>query len=102
DLMSQFNDPRRQHLFATHSITNTAKPVGLTYHDNAGIPLSQPTNSLVLISAFEYNPSSGNQLQEFICLTNPNPYALDLSGWKLDGGVRFTFQPGTVVPANNL
>src|SRR5262249_4198117 len=83
-LMSQFNNPRRQHLFGTHCITNTSKAVGLSWPDNAGIPLSQPSNSLVLISGFDYNPSSGNQEQEYVCLTNPNPYALDLSGWKLD------------------
>jgi hypothetical protein len=33
-------------------------------------------------------------------LINPNAFALDLSGWKLEGAVRHTFHPGTVIPKN--
>ena len=65
------------------------------------IPLSQPMNASVQIGALEYRPTSGNPLQEWLALTNANTYAVDLSGWRLEGGVRFTFKPGTVIPARS-
>lgn len=102
DLIGKFLGPRRQHLFGTHCVTNTAKPVGLSWTSNAGIPSSQPTNTAVYILAFDYNPVSGNQNEEYICLTNPNPYAVDISGWQLRGAVGFTFKPGTVMPSNSV
>ncbi len=102
DLINQFINPRRVHLYANHCITNTARPIGLALANNAGIPLSQPPNLGVTIASVEVNPSSGNQLEEFICLTNPAPIALDLSNWKLDGAVHFTFKPGTVMPSNSV
>ncbi|PYK58711.1 MAG: hypothetical protein DME21_15110, partial [Verrucomicrobia bacterium] len=39
------------------------------------------------------------QAQEYIQLSNPNGFAVDISGWNVGGGVSFTFRPGTVVPA---
>jgi hypothetical protein len=59
------------------------------------------TNDVVLsFGAFDPNPSSGTQFHEFLSLTNTNKVAIDLSGWKLDGGIRHTFAPGTVIPTN--
>jgi len=63
---------------------------------------SQPTNVFIAIAEFDFNPASRNQDHEYICLTNPNPYAVDISGWQLSGGIRFTFEPGTVIPSNSL
>lgn len=48
--------------------------------------------------AIEANPASGNQNQEFIQLTNPNSIAVDISGWRIGGGVEHTFPGGTVLP----
>lgn len=62
------------------------------------IPPSQPTNATLLIASVDANPVSGNQAEEFVRLTNPTALWLDVSNWKLDGAVRFTFKPGTVVP----
>ena len=62
----------------------------------------QPPNPVILISSLDYNPVSRNQAEEYICLTNPQPVAIDLSGWKLEGGARFTFEPGTVIPSNGV
>ncbi|MCX8157925.1 MAG: lamin tail domain-containing protein, partial [Verrucomicrobiae bacterium] len=98
-MVEQFFYPRRQHFFGKHCITNTALPIGITKANNAGIPLPQPTNAVLDIVDWEVNPASGNQDQEYICVTNRNNLALDISGWRLHGGVRFTFKPGTVVPA---
>src|SRR5204863_128853 len=85
-----------------HCITNTAKTIGLGNNLNAGIPLIQPANGFITVLGIESNPSSGNQAQEYICLTNPTPFALDISGWKLSAAVDFTFKPGTVMPSNSV
>src|SRR2546430_5169628 len=64
-----------------------------------GIPSPQPSNALVNLGQIEFNPPSGDQAQEYIQLSNPNGFAVDISGWNVGGGVSFTFRPGTVVPA---
>ena len=102
DVLLKYIKPRRIHYFATHSITNTSRSLGLTNTARAGIPLAQPTNALLNVLAVEFNPSSHNQAQEYICLTNPNGYTLDISGWKLGGAVNFTFKQGTVVGSNSV
>jgi hypothetical protein len=102
DLLQQFFYPRRQHFNGKHSVSNTGLPIGITKNLNAGIPLTQPANVFLNIVGVEFNPSSGNQQQEFVCVSNPAPFSIDVSGWKLDGGVQFTFAPGTVMPSNGV
>ncbi len=102
DLFNQFIEPRRRHWYLTHSITNTARTIGINNSNNAGIPLRQPEDAAPEILDVEFNPVSGNQAQEFLVLTNRSGLALDLSGWKLDGAVEFTFRPGTVLPSNSV
>jgi hypothetical protein len=102
DLIAQYLNPRRLHFFYTHCVINTADPIGLTWQNNAGIPTTQPTNAVIKISGFDYNPASGNQDEEYVQLSNTNSYAVDISGWQLGGGVDFTFHPGTVMPANSV
>ena len=89
-LKNDYLAPRRTNLFVTHCITNG----GL-------IPLAQPGNAVIQIAAVEFNPASGNQAEEYFCLTNPNPFAVDISGWQISGGVQLAFQPGTVMPSNS-
>lgn len=100
-LLTEFLNKRRAHFYGKHSVTNTALPVGISKTSNAGIPLAQPTNAALAIADWDYNPASGNQDQEYVRLDNPNSFAVDISGWKLDGGVQFKFQQGTVVPAGS-
>ena len=66
---------------------------------NERVPAPQPTNMLVQFTAADYNPVSGNQDEEYVRLSNTNAFAVDLSGWQLSGGVKFTLRPGTVLPA---
>jgi hypothetical protein len=81
-------------LYIDHSIHNTTNPpVG----GNAGIPDSQPADAVIHFGQYDYNPVSGNQDEEYIELINTNDYAVDISGWKLTGGVRHEFAKGTVV-----
>jgi hypothetical protein len=101
DLLNQYLTPRRNHFFSTHCVTNTSRSVGLTWSDSAGIPDTQPTNAVISIIGVDYNPASGNQDQEYICLTNANSFAVDLTGWRLGGAVSHKFTPGTVIPSNS-
>jgi hypothetical protein len=64
----------------------------------AGIPLAQPANTVINFGSFDYSPASTNQAQEYVELINTNSYAVDISGWRIEGGIQFTFPPGTVIP----
>ena len=102
DLINQFVVPRRRHWYATHSITNRARPIGISSSSNAGIPLVQPEDAALEVVDVDFNPVSADQSQEYVALTNRMPYAVDVTGWKLSGAVTFTFKPGTVVPSNSV
>ena len=64
--------------------------------------LAAPTNAQPLINfgVIEASPISGNQDEEFIQMLNANPMAVDISDWRLTGGVEHTFLAGTVLPPN--
>src|SRR5215510_6458845 len=66
----------------------------------AGIPHAQVGSPALAFGVIEFSPASSNQAQEYVELLNPNSVAVDISGWRLDRAVDFTFAPGTVVPAN--
>jgi hypothetical protein len=89
---------RRTHLFVTHNVDN-AGSYNIPGSYSALIPNDQPDNPAINFGSFEYNPASGNQDEEYIQLINPNSFAVDISGWKLAGGVEHTFLPGTVIVA---
>ena len=73
------------------------------YDDLSGLlPVSQPAETMVEIAMGEFNPVSGIQNEEFFTLINNNGYAVDLSGWKIDGAVRMTVASGTVIPAGGV
>ncbi|MCP3974127.1 MAG: hypothetical protein GY720_06515, partial [bacterium] len=59
------------------------------------------TPAQIDITAIEHDPASGNQDEEYIELSNPNGFAVDLSEWTLAGGIGFTVPPGCVIPANS-
>jgi hypothetical protein len=84
----------------------TPRPGYLLGTNIAGVGLSnalkQPFNVRLDIAGVEFNPPSGNQAQEYVCLTNPTPFALDISGWRVTGGIDYTFAPGTVIPSNSV
>ena len=65
-----------------------------------GLPDAQPAAPAMQFGAVDVLPVSGNQLEEYIEIVNPNAFAVDLSGWSVTGAVRHTFVPGTVVPAS--
>ena len=88
-LKTNYFRPRRDWIFRT-----------LVYGSGGPYLGPQPSNAVLNIAALEFNPSSGNQAEEYIQLFNPNNYAVDISGWKLSGAVDFTFRGGTVIQTN--
>ncbi len=65
-------------------------------------PLAQPPDIGLLFGELEFQPASGNQDEEYIQLINTNTIAVDISGWRLSGGIDYTFQEGVVIPAGSL
>lgn len=88
---------RRTDLFVTYATTNTARPAS-----DRLVPGPQPINVSVRVVGVDFSPSSGNQAEEYICLTNTLPAAVDISDWRLEGAVRHRFAPGTVIRSNNV
>ncbi len=64
-----------------------------------GIPHAEPLSAMIDFGAVEVSPASGNQDQEYIEFVNNNDFAVDVSNWRLSGGVDYTIQPGTVIPS---
>ncbi|MGE5609973.1 MAG: lamin tail domain-containing protein, partial [Bacillota bacterium] len=94
EIKNEYLPRKRDHFYVDHS-ENTSYP------DYAGIPTAQAAHPAIRFGAYDYNPASGNQDEEYLELKNPNSYAVDISNWRLDGGVEFEFEPGTVIPANS-
>lgn len=90
-ISNEFLPGRREFLFQTMSVTNYGE-----------IPPAQSPNASVQISDLEYRPASGNPLEEWISFTNASENAIDISGWKIAGAVRFQFKPGTVIPSHGV
>jgi hypothetical protein len=63
------------------------------------VPSAQPGDAMLSFGAIDFNPVGGNQDQEYVQITNPNAYAVDISDWVLAGEIEHTFKPGTVIPA---
>ena len=73
----------------------------ITDADVAGIPAAQIGNPAIRFDPldFDVSPTSGNQDQEYVKLHNPLDVAVDVSGWRLTGGIEHTIHPGTIIPA---
>ncbi|MEZ5299593.1 MAG: lamin tail domain-containing protein [Verrucomicrobiales bacterium] len=90
---------RRPHLLDTHLDANAAA-YAIPNSASAELPGSQPASPAITIAAADGAPASGNQEEEYIELANAESTAIDLSGWRLEGGVDFELPPGTVIEAN--
>jgi len=91
--------PRKIHLSVTHLASNSASyPTPQT--SSALLPGPEPLTAMISFGSHDGNPVSGNQDEEFIELKNYSGWAVDLSGWTLEGGVMFEFLPGTIIEAN--
>lgn len=61
-------------------------------------PLDSPA---VAIGALDFDPISDDQDQEYLELINQSPTAVDVSGWRVDGAVRFILPEGSVIPSGD-
>ncbi len=72
----------------------------LSNSDIAGIPHAQADDvSLSFGSVIDFDPSSGNQDEEYFTVVNPNDTAVDISGWRVEGSAHLEFVAGTVIGA---
>ncbi|UCG58681.1 MAG: lamin tail domain-containing protein [Phycisphaerales bacterium] len=86
-LTDTYMPARRDFLYVANSVNN-----------GGIIPYAQPDSFTIIIGAVDSNPVSHNQDEEYIQLVNPNPFAADISGWRIQRAVEHTFLPGTVMP----
>jgi hypothetical protein len=56
-------------------------------------------DSVVTFNEVMYHASTNEAALEWVELYNPMSYDMDVSGWKLRGGVEYDFSVGTLVPA---
>jgi hypothetical protein len=92
---------RMNYLTGTTGV-NHGMPYSLNFTSGSGslgVPASQAVVPAMAFGRVEANPAGGNQDEEYIELRNPGLSAVDMSGWRVEGGVRFAFAGGTVVPA---
>jgi hypothetical protein len=52
----------------------------------------QSSNPLIVINEIHYHPDENTEPVEFLELYNAGAQAIDLDGWYMDSGVRYTFQ----------
>jgi hypothetical protein len=64
------------------------------------VPGAKAQTPAVVINEINYAPSDANNPAEFIELYNDSTNAVDLSGWKFDAGVDYTFPSATTLPAH--
>ena len=74
---------------------------GLLNNDR-DIPDAFEGDPKIVFGSIETDPESENQDEEYIELINRGNQAIDLSGWRLTGGVEFEFKVGTVLSTGSL
>lgn len=99
DIWNNYVVPRREHLYVTHSVTNTAKAIGYGSRLNAGIPAAQSSIETLgpNISADLSNLADG-----VVVISNGNNEVVDMSGWVLKTAVEWTLPAGTVCDAQDV
>jgi len=55
-------------------------------------------DSVVTFNEIMYHPATNEAALEWVELYNPMSYDMDISGWRLRGGVEYDFTNGTLVP----
>ena len=56
----------------------------------------------VVINEIHYDPTPAARTLEYVELFNAGAQSIDLTGWRLEGGVDFDFPVGTTLPANGF
>ena len=98
DIWNNYVVPRRQHLYVTHSVTNTAKAIGYGSRLNAGIPEAQSPISAL---APNFSADLSGLADGVVVISNGNNEVVDMSGWVLKTAVEWTLPAGTVCDAQD-
>ncbi len=64
-----------------------------------GARVAVAVDSVVTFNELHYHPAAWETTGEWIELKNQNSVDVDMSGWRLDGGVDYVFPEGTVIGA---
>ncbi len=78
-------------------MTRCPRPL-LLVHALMAAPLAFAAPNAPVINEFHFKPEDKTSLEEFVEIHNTSAdTAIDLSGWKLDDAVSFTFPGGTTL-----
>ncbi|MBI1840724.1 MAG: lamin tail domain-containing protein, partial [Verrucomicrobia bacterium] len=91
----QWFPSRRDDLYKVYNVAGDGDA------QTAVVPFAQPGSANLAFGDVDFNPTSESQDEEFIQLVNPNSFAMDVSGWVLEGGVSITLRPGTVIASGD-
>ena len=58
-------------------------------------------DSTVVFNEIMYHPAESTEV-EWVELHNQNAVDMDLSGWRIDGGIKFDFAEGTIIPGQGF
>jgi hypothetical protein len=88
-----------------NGVSSGRHPDGAPGFSELVTPTPGTNNSVLLIrdlviNEIMYNPISRDSDDEFIELHNRGGVPMNLAGWRLTGGISFTFPPNASVPAN--
>ena len=90
---------RRTFLFDQSTTRPLVQKSGLT----GGTPIPGAPQAVrpdaIVVDSLDYYPSPTSQAGEYLILRNTTANAIDLSGWRIRGGIDHSFTPGTVIPA---
>ncbi|MCA9246287.1 MAG: lamin tail domain-containing protein, partial [Planctomycetales bacterium] len=54
-------------------------------------------DSVVVFNELNYHPAPGDEALEWVELHNQMAVDIDLSGWRITGGIEFQFAPATII-----
>lgn len=91
-VIANYIAPRRTFLYDTSASRQLY--AGTPIPDGAQVD----TPGMVVIDSLDYLPAGTSQAGEYLLLRNTTAQAVDVSGWKLSGGVEHVFEGGTVIP----
>jgi hypothetical protein len=63
---------------------------------------SKAIDSIVVFNEINYHPAGNNHALEFIELYNQNSVNVDLTGWKLTGGIDYSFPENTIIEGRSF
>ncbi len=102
-----FLNSRRNDLLSTYNVASPrGGPNAIVPHEQVAYPALEfgaiNTDGSEDLGEIVFNPLSGDQNDEYLAIHNPTADAADISGWKLTGGLEYTFAKGVVIPAGGV